>query len=430
MENEITSASRIPINKLHLDQICHRSLTNLLSAPELAFREAAMSHRPRAKAIRPGSNLVFVVTTLLLLLIYFDGCSSRITQWGGKIEEANGVLFVQNPSVPISQNVGLMLSEELSIGREDAGDAYLFSDISGLDVDERGRIYVLSRPDAHVRVFDGSGRFLRTIGRKGQGPGEMEMPVFVQAAPDGSLFVFDYLGNRGLFFNSDAVFLRQQASLGTFLPIRMNSKGQIIGIEVLAPPPMGGKIIRAYNSDLKPLFEIAKEESGAERTFDIGKPGVYCAVKSDDSIIWGDSKEYVFMILNPDGKLARKIIKPYDPVPISGEDRESLKQRYANAMKYGMKVEFRSHWPAYSGIFADDSGKIFIKTYEHPKSDKSSFYYDVFDQLGRYYAKVPIGVNLDSFSVWKNGKLYTQEKDPEGIPRIKRYKVTWENKIR
>jgi hypothetical protein len=102
-----------------------------------------------------------------------------------------------------------------------------------------------------------------------------------------------------------------------------------------------------------------------------------------------------------------------------------MKERYAEPLRAGMKMEFRNHFPAFSGIFADDAGRIFVKTYERFHGEGDVFYFDVFDPEGRFYAKVPINVTLDNYSVWKNGKLYTREMDPGGYPIIKRFHAVW-----
>ncbi|MGA2531439.1 MAG: heparin lyase I family protein [Candidatus Aminicenantales bacterium] len=350
-------------------------------------------------------------------------------RWAGKIEERGGIVAVENPADPIHRGAALTLKEELSLGRENAGDEYSFSDISGIDADDEGRIYVLEVSDANVRVFDRNGAFLRTIGRKGQGPGEMERPVYIQIVRSPEIFVIDYAG-RSLSFALDGTFLRQQPTLRWIQPIRRDSRGNIIGMEILAPPPAGGKVIRAYGPDLRPLFDIAKEEQGARGVFDVGRPGCYCAVTTNDSIVWGDSKEYVLHVLDPGGRLVRKITKPHRSVPISSEDRETFRERYSDAVRGGMRVEFRSHFPAFAGIFADDAGRIFVKTYERFGDGKGSFYFDVFDPEGRFSARVPMTANLDRHSVWKNGKLYTVETNSEGMPVIKRYKVSWNDEVR
>jgi hypothetical protein len=46
---------------------------------------------------------------------------------------------------------------------------------SVLATDGRGRFYVTSPDDPTIAVFDGGGRFLRRVGRRGQGPGEFTM---------------------------------------------------------------------------------------------------------------------------------------------------------------------------------------------------------------------------------------------------------------
>src|SRR5690606_5522433 len=47
---------------------------------------------------------------------------------------------------------------------------------SSLAVDAAGRIYVADRKPVVIKVFDASGRFLHTIGREGEGPGEFRAP--------------------------------------------------------------------------------------------------------------------------------------------------------------------------------------------------------------------------------------------------------------
>jgi hypothetical protein len=46
-----------------------------------------------------------------------------------------------------------------------------------------------------------------------------------------------------------------------------------------------------------------------------------------------------------------------------------------------------------------------------------------FDKEARSPPKIAIPANLNSRSVWKSGKLYTRETDPEGFEKITRYRV-------
>ena len=59
---------------------------------------------------------------------------------------------------------------------------------SSVATDSRGRFYATSNHDPTIAVFDGRGRFLRTIGRQGQGPGEFVRRPLMLFGPGDSLY--------------------------------------------------------------------------------------------------------------------------------------------------------------------------------------------------------------------------------------------------
>ena len=61
-----------------------------------------------------------------------------------------------------------------------------------VDVDSRDRVYVLQPSDFRVVVLSGDGELLRTIGRRGNGPGELADPVGLSVAEDSVLSVLDW----------------------------------------------------------------------------------------------------------------------------------------------------------------------------------------------------------------------------------------------
>lgn len=77
-----------------------------------------------------------------------------------------------------------------------------------------GRIVALV--EASVRVFDSSGRPLRTIGRAGQGPGEFVRPSHLQIGPSDSLFVFDAGTQRLSVFDTSGALLRDARIQGSY----------------------------------------------------------------------------------------------------------------------------------------------------------------------------------------------------------------------
>lgn len=72
---------------------------------------------------------------------------------------------------------------------ETSATPFLLGEISGIALDDSGRVYIADFQDPRVVVFDGRGRHLATIGRKGQGPGEFTAPTGPTIGPDGALYV-------------------------------------------------------------------------------------------------------------------------------------------------------------------------------------------------------------------------------------------------
>src|SRR5690606_27530235 len=62
---------------------------------------------------------------------------------------------------------------ELRIGSLDRAD-YALTEVHDLAVDAAGNLYVAQRTEGLIRVFDARGRFVRTVGRRGAGPGEFQ----------------------------------------------------------------------------------------------------------------------------------------------------------------------------------------------------------------------------------------------------------------
>ena len=89
------------------------------------------------------------------------------------------------------------------------GDADYFHRPSDIEVDSaRSLIYVVDAGSSRVLVFDFQGKFLRAVGRKGQGPGEFATPTGLALTGDGGFAVADRDNNRVQLFGPDGVFVR------------------------------------------------------------------------------------------------------------------------------------------------------------------------------------------------------------------------------
>ncbi len=81
--------------------------------------------------------------------------------------------------------------KEIDVFRDSLGEPWRFTDVvpSRVLADRAGRTYVVTREPSIVR-FDRAGRFDRTIGQRGSGPGEFELPLSIGSQGD-TIFVND-----------------------------------------------------------------------------------------------------------------------------------------------------------------------------------------------------------------------------------------------
>ena len=124
------------------------------------------------------------LTLLVIVLCMITHCSSRSADiWFSETVDPDGVRVVQNGSKPQESSEKLPqlgLHEEVRIGADTGPEEYLLSfQPSGrwLATGPDEQIAFTERRPAELRVYDSSGRFLRGIGREGDGPGEFRMPV-------------------------------------------------------------------------------------------------------------------------------------------------------------------------------------------------------------------------------------------------------------
>ena len=96
---------------------------------------------------------------------------------------------------PVHAEVGTLV-EEISIGVTDGADEYMFGEIADVAIGRDGSIFVYDRQVRIVRQYDANGKFVRTFGRAGQGPGEYRAVSGIAVLPDGRVLVWDTAGWR------------------------------------------------------------------------------------------------------------------------------------------------------------------------------------------------------------------------------------------
>ena len=341
------------------------------------------------------------------------------TEWKGEIEYKNGTEVIKNPKKPMYREDIFSIDEDLSIGVAEGKKEYMFSSLWHLAVDSQENIYAMDQGETQVKVYDKNGNFLRSIGRKGEGPGELQNPDNIFIMKNNYLVIEDYIRNIS-YFTNNGKYVRSISTAKIFpIGVLVNPHGYVLATTNINEPNKWGKEISLYDENLNYLLTIIsipkpKPNPQLIKSF---QPQINWASYTDENFIISYKEGYELQIFNTRGELVKKIKKEYEPIEVTEED---IKLRIRK-VPVGKKLDVPKYFPAIYSLTTDDEGRIFVHTYE--KSGNGKYFNDVFDKEGRYIAKISL---KDRLKVWKNRKLYTIEEDEDGFQFVKRYKVTWD----
>lgn len=299
---------------------------------------------------------------------------------------------------------------EIEIAATRAGE-YFLNRPSQISLDNQGRIYVLDSKESDIKKFDEKGRYIKTIGRPGLGPGEL--------SGLSSIFVFcDQLVawcsqyNRFVRFDLDGRLITSGSSPVHIIQVRCDSSGRIYGTtanfgetEVLVQLDRDAKFVRVI--DRRPLEPPRFASVGL----------IYALGKNDEIVVGNhkDSADYFIKVFNPIGELTKLIRKEHDPIRIPSGERDFARRN--NRLDW----EIPDYYMPFSRICVNELGTIITVTYA--RRDKETGL-DFFDSQGQFISKRVLR-SFFYYCLWDNGRLYTIEQNEEGylVPKI--YRVTW-----
>lgn len=373
---------------------------------------------------------VFLALPVFFGLVFSFACTKHEREWKGTVLIENGVTVVKNPKEPIYDRIILELEQDLTIRGSGDDEEQMFQTIRTLDIDAEGHLYILDEQAANIKVFDPNGNFLRTIGRKGQGPGELALPISLGITPDQRMLVNEMGQRKLLYFDLEGNFIRQISTADMFLFIgpMITSDGYLIAMHTV-PADKPQSFLKKFNQDLEPILSFAsayvERPPVADMFVALHLTRILWTLSPDDTVVWADIKnpEYVLHVQNLEGNLLEKITKEFDPLPITAEDRERLMDKAFgdNPTRDQWDVRFPDIYPPFMGFSFDDKGHMFVRRYEREEREDGGLF-DIFDADGRYMASQRLKMNP---MIWKKGQMYTIEEDEEGFNIVKRYLVKW-----
>jgi len=332
---------------------------------------------------------------------------------------ADGVPVVENGTEPTAGRQVMQLEELWRIGGEEDEDN-LLGVIDRVLVDDDGNLYLLDIQLVEVQVFDPDGEYVRSLGKQGDGPGELRNARDLLFLPDGTVGLVQ--GFPGRIVKVDLAGLPagelrpggNDPSAGGFFALRSaTSAGDRL---VLG----GAKITRGENSRTATNFLAAFDQDGNEgvrylesvNVRDFGRmefsekgeffPGQGGWALADGGRLYvaPARNEYRIEVYGPDGVPERTITRKYESwrrTPIEAERAREMmmpfRRRNRNAIKLVMEPTERD----ILDIRLDRQGQLWVLPSRGIREQDEGIHstWDVFDSSGAFVRQMAIACEGD-----------------------------------
>ncbi len=323
----------------------------------------------------------------------------------------DGVLHIRNGETPSEGISTIQLQEVWRVGDED--DENIFGVISDVLVDDDGNLFLLDMQLSQVSVYSPDGEFLRTLSRKGDGPGEVRRSNVMLILPDGNLGIVQTFPGKIIMVGLDGI------PAGSFSPgmgdptqggfNSLNDMQCRNGRLVLCGTSMAmrpGGVQRTHylarcQEDGKELVRYLEEADAADLLNGswVEEDQYYVdrgrwALGPDGRVFHSSQRNsYTIDVYSPDGDLERVIERKYAPYNRTQEDKERFSQR-TRIVIHGREVtkEVSSTDPCVLRLEVRNDGDLWVlhsrSTREQPEGILQTW--DVFSPEGAFVRQVAV----------------------------------------
>lgn len=379
---------------------------------------------------------------VVLLIVILGGCSSEpqvdIPDHIESLEKLTVIPKDQEPAHTIDFKQTALFGETEQV---------LLGDITGMTVDEQGRVYLGDGDQEVIHVYKPNAQYLRKIGSEGKGPGEFTR-INSLRQQNGRLYAYDSQQHRVNVFSLDSFAFSHAVPLTR----------EISNIEALSntsPKSFyvsgNGKLLVSFiehfsmgqeeETERSTFFywmdqegnivsdKIIEQKAGKTITGTIGGgPVVVPAPFGRKSIFTGGPEDTFYGTWNEDflikkynakGEYQQAIYYPYSKSPLEIED---LLEKFDHEGIHDLirNAERPDSWPVIHSMKVDDQSRIWVSTITN---DRDSYQWWVIGSDGKLLAKFT-WPRSRSLKAVKDGSAYTHETDDEtGVERIVRYNI-------
>lgn len=401
------------------------------------------------------ANVLQVLGMWVGFLVFF---ASACSQGEGNTTEfitydSAGVQIAENVNVGREDSPLWTLSEEpvLEIGTLHGEGGALFHQVSDATLTRTGGIAVSNRGSREVRLFDANGNFLRSLGRRGEGPGEFQSLTRIWSAGD-SVIAFDVGLNRSSVYTLGGEFVRSfQPDLGDGI---IQQRGVFSDGSFLfeswgsASIQEIGDLYQSYldffrvsrdGTDRHPIltevpralsFDLIRPPGIVERRAAYFAPHTSAAVTLD-GIYVGTAESHEVALIDSEGRLVRRIRWDGAVRPITAPDRSRYVDWRVGRIgseegRDRLRAEaagwvFAPNYMAYFAVHADRLGNLWVRPFDPPWEELRSPWL-VFSREGGFLARIVIPRDLEVFEIGEDYVL-TLTRDEFDAEYVRMYEL-------
>ena len=360
--------------------------------------------------------LRFFLLFSLSFALFF--CGEKESEYPVTIETIDDVRIVNNPDFPRDGTKTYEMEEELSIGGDVEDEDYVFHKPYDVKVGADGKIFVLDWGDSTFKIYDSGGKYVRTIGGRGQGPGEFERLLYFSVGSDGNVYVMDSMNHRVAILDEQGEYIagfRIEDGLPNEIATDTNNfiysgvqfqDDDIRRLRILRSNSKGEEIIDYGLFQLVQPVITKRTQNTVSSMMSRHAATTVWAVDKEGKLYAGYGDKYEISVYDPEGNLFLKFGREFTPV----ENKYAGKPGQPD--KVGIFNVLNRRW-----LF-DESDNIWVEMFI--EDDPEDIVYDVFSPEGIYLEQIKVKHRISQLF---GGKAYCFVRDEVGYLSVKRFKL-------